>query len=389
MILVIAPYSPPSRLTNANLGASRKLETIIYNLSKLDDKIVLVNSAHNTLEKTAILTETVTVAGIELVEITPPTIKNRALGKLKNLFCMAQVLDEIKKIGQPQFIWLYNGYAFEMLFAIKAKKIFKVPMILEFEDWHFSRGRGLNPKPYIDYIFWRVAVRYMAGSFVVNQLLENKMCGLGKSVELLPGIVPQILADIASETTIFKTNDGVINIGFFSGLNSEKGADIVLQLAQKLPSGYALHVTGSGALSKDFEQAAKTSKGKLNYYGRVDDKTLYQIIAKCDVMLNPHASIAHMNNGVFPFKVIEAVASGRLLISTNVPDDGLLDVLVGVQFVNHSVEDFLSAILACRQQFVAQKALIEEGAIVANQKFGEQSVLEKIKSMVSYKGYAS
>ena len=382
MIAIIAPYSPPSRLNAANLGASRKLETIILVLSKLDNNLVLVNSAHNETKAATFTTQRVTIAGIELTEITPPTYPNRALGKLKNLFCIDQMLNELKKYGQPQFIWLYNGYAFEMLFALKAKKTLNVPMILEFEDWHFSRGRGFNPKPYIDYCFWRLAFGTIAGAFVVNNLLANKMHGLGKPVELLPGIVPQVLADIAKSPP-FKTPTDTVNIGFFSGLNAEKGADIVLQLAHKLPDGYVLHLTGSGAMGNDFEQAAKALQGRLCYYGRVDDTTLYQIIAKCDVMLNPHASIEHMNNGVFPFKVIEAVASGRLLISTPVLTEGLVDVLAGVQFVNHSVEDFLAAILACQQRYIDNIALIAEGAVVANYKFGEQALLDKIIFMTN------
>ncbi|MEI8210430.1 MAG: glycosyltransferase, partial [Methylococcales bacterium] len=371
------------RLTAANLGASRKLETIFSILFKLDTNLVLVNSAHNEVMVTALSTQKVTIAGIELIEITLPTYNNRVRGKFKNLFAINQVLNEIKKIGQPDFIWLYNGYAFEMLFALKAKKTLKVPMILEFEDWHFSRGRGLNPKPTIDYFFWRLAASTMAGAFVVNKLLANKMQGLAANVELLPGIVPQVLADIASHSPAFKTATATVNIGFFSGLNAEKGADIVLQLAQQLPEGYVLHVTGTGALGQDFEQAATALKGKLCYYGRVDDKTLYQIIAKCDVMLNPHTSIEHMNNGVFPFKVIEAVASGRLLISTPVPSEGLNDALVGVQFVNHSVADFLAAILVCRDHYMNNSLVIAEGASVANRNFGELALLEKIKHMIT------
>lgn len=382
MIVIIAPYSPPSRLINANLGASRKLETIISILSKLNKKIVLVNSAHNLTKATPASTQQMTVAGIDLIEITPATYGNRLLGKLINLFCIDQVLKEIKKIGQPEFVWLYNGYAFEMLFALKAKKILNVPMVLEFEDWHFSRGRGLNPKPYIDYFFWRLAKHAMAGSFVVNKLLAKKMCSLGNGVELLPGIVPNVLADIASNSVPFKNGANAVNVGFFSGLNVEKGADVVLQLAHKLPDGYVLHVTGAGALGDDFEQAAKALNGKLCYHGRVSDTALYQIIEKCDVMLNPHVSIELMNNGVFPFKVIEAVASGRLLISTSVPTEGVENALVGVQFVNHSADDFLSAILGCRQQFLKRSVIVAEGASVANQRFGEQALLEKISNMI-------
>ena len=63
--------------------------------------------------------------------------------------------------------------------------------------------------------------------------------------------------------------------------------------------------------------------------------------------------------------------------------EGLVDVLAGVQFVNHSVEDFLAAILACQQRYIDNIALIAEGAVVANYKFGEQALLDKIIFMTN------
>ncbi len=386
MILVVAPYSPPSRQGAAHLGASRKLETIVSILSKLDSSVVLVNSAHNNTVPASIEVSEVNIGGVDLIEITPPIYSKRVVGKLKNLFDVDRVLDVIKKYGSPQFIWLYNGYAFEMLLAAKAQKAFRVPMILEFEDWHFSRGRGFNPKPYIDYLLWRSAVKFMAGAFVVNEQLANKLQGYVARVELLPGIVPKVLADIAHQFPPFAKDEGLTHVGFFGGLSVEKGADIVLKLAQSLPVGYVVHVTGSGALANDFVKTASELPGKLCYYGRVDDVTLYKLIAQCDVMLNPHASIEDMNNGVFPFKVIEAVASGRLLISTSVPSQGLEDVLLGVKFIAHSFEAFYSAILESRQYFNSHSNGIVQGALVANRRFGEQALLEKIQAMISLKG---
>lgn len=385
MILVVAPYSPPSREGSAHLGASRKLETIISILSRLDATIVLVNSAHNETTPSAIKVDKVKIGGVDVIEITPPTYSKRAIGKLKNLFDVEQVIQAIKQYCSPRFIWLYNGYAFEMRLARNAAKVFRVPMLLEFEDFHFSRGRGINPKPYIDFLLWRLAVKSMAGAFVVNEQLANKLQGRVKHIELLPGIVPQVLADIANECAPFSGDENQVNVGFFGGLSAEKGADIVLKLAQSLPVGYVVHVTGSGALAKDFEDAAQKLKGKLCYHGRVDDVTLYKLISQCDVMLNPHASIEEMNNGVFPFKVIEAVASGRLLISTSVPMNGLEDVLKGVRFTEHSVEQFHAAILDSREYYKRHSALVEQGAKVASARFGEQALLDKVKFMIHAK----
>lgn len=389
MILIVAPYSPPNRQGSAHLGASRKLETVISILSAIDSTIVLVNSAHNDTTPTSVRVDEVSIGGVTTIEITPPIYSKRTVGKFKYLFDINQVIDAIKLYGSPKLIWFYNGYAFEMLLANKAKKIFNVPMILEFEDWHFSRGRGFNPKPYIDFILWRMSVGFMAGAFVVNEQLGHKLKGHIKQVELLPGIVPQVLADIAQQSLPFARKGMPIHVGFFGGLSVEKGADIVLELAHSLPEGFVVHVTGSGALAKDFETADSELNGKLCYHGRVDDVKLYHLIAQCDVMLNPHASIAEMNNGVFPFKVIEAVASGRLLISTSVPAKGLEDVLVGVHFIEHSVSAFNLAILKSREYFNSHFQLIAQGAEISNARFGENAVLNKISSMTNIQRHQS
>jgi glycosyltransferase involved in cell wall biosynthesis len=36
----------------------------------------------------------------------------------------------------------------------------------------------------------------------------------------------------------------------------------------------------------------------------------------CDVIVNPHKPMALFNQGIFPFKIIESVASGRVVVST-------------------------------------------------------------------------
>lgn len=382
MIIFVAPYSPPNRPGCSHLGASRKIETIISILSNLDLKLVLINSAHNDFSPASITVKDTKIAGVNLVEITPPISSHRAIGKLKNIFCIDRVLSEVEKLGRPCFMWFYNGYAFEMCLASKASQKFHVPMILEFEDWHFSRSRGLNPKPYIDYFFWRKSARLMSGVFAVNAFLASRMRDYLTQVELLPGIVPKVLAEIAQKSLPFSDHTRPVKVGFFGGLSAEKGADIVLKLASKLPVGFEIHVTGTGPLVIDFENYTKKYPERLYYYGRVDDVKLYSLIANCDVMLNPHSPIAEMNNGVFPFKVIEAVASGRLLLSTALPSQELLDVLVGVRFVNHTVDAFYDAIIGARNDYFCNRSLIVQGAYVANKRFGEDAFLKKVIKIV-------
>ena len=386
MIIIVAPYLPPNREGNTNLGAARKLEMVISILARLNLPLLLVNSAHNGSEAAPISIKNLKINNVKVTEITPPFLASSTIGKLKHILSMEKIIAEIVKLGDPHLFWFYNAYAFEMCFAFKARNMSPAPMVLEFEDWHFSRVRGFNPKPYIDYLFWRISAQYMFATFAVNSFLANKMRRYGSHIELLPGVVPFPLVIIAKEFPPFLANRNHINIGYFGGLSLEKGADIVLQLAHQLPAEFTLHVTGTGPLEAELSAFSRIRPGSLCFHGRVDDVALYELIAKCDVILNPHVSIEVMHDGVFPFKVIEAVASGRLLISTAVPTDGLDDLLAGVQFVEHSTKAFIEAISVCRQQYLDHAALIFKCAETACQRFGEIALLERVSAIMKTYG---
>ena len=386
MILFVAPYSPPTAGGSGHLGATRKIEVIASVLAHLDNEILLVNSAHCSERPSPLSIRKITIGGVDVTEITPATSSNRAWGKLRNILFVKGIVRTIGDLGPPKFVWFYNGYAFEMQLCLLLERTFRVPMIMEFEDWHFSRRRGLNPKPLIDYCYWRLAAPRLSGVFVANSHLGTKMARFTNRVELLPGVVPQTLAKIAIQRPPFAVSRGPVRIGFFGGLSVEKGADLVLELANTLPEGFILHVTGTGPLAADFYARAKVAPRSLQYHGHVNDARLYELIAECDVILNPHSSIREMNDGVFPFKLIEAVASARLAISTQVPMLQLHDVLAGVQFVEHSSQAFHSAVLASREFHFAHADVIARSAALANQRFGEESLLASIRSMVGPTG---
>ncbi len=381
MIVLVAPYSPPNRPCTPHLGASRKIEIVISILAKIGLRCVLVNSAHNSNQDAPLTINDVKIGGVPVTEITPATSQSRGIGKFKNLLFLSDTFEAIKKIGHPQLCWLYNGYAFEMAMAQKIKSNFDCPTILEFEDWHFSRSRGFNPKPYIDYVFWRLISPKLSGSFCVNNFLHKKMSPFHESTYLLPGVVPENLNTISKTSTPFR-KEGRLDVGFFGGLSDEKGADIVLSVASRLSEHVHIHVTGSGPLSGDFEEISKSTKN-LHYYGRVDDKTLYSLIEQCDILLNPHASILGMGNGIFPFKVVEAIASGRLLISTPVPHEGLEELVSPVCFVSRTPQDFLTAINGAKNFYAKNHSVIRRSAELANELFGEDALLSKIKSFIS------
>lgn len=250
------------------------------------------------------------------------------------------------------------------------------------EDWHFSRSRGLNPKPFIDWWFWRTAAKQASHVFAVNHALSGKIKALNPSVSLFPGIVADGVASICATRTPFSSVEGILTIGYFGGLSAEKGADSVLALPGLLPENYRVVVTGSGPLQDAFATTAADSNGRLEFHGRVDDATLIALMTRCDVLLNPHSPIEEMANGVFPFKVIEAIASERLLVSTALPSDGLEDVLQGVLFVGHGVEALRDGVVGARDWYAGHAQDVAAGAYAANARFGKSAILDVVERVL-------
>ena len=55
----------------------------------------------------------------------------------------------------------------------------------------------------------------------------------------------------------------------------------------------------------------------------VEDDTLENLMHRCNVIVNPHSKLPGSGEaGIFPFKVIEAIAAGTILVSTPHPSCG-------------------------------------------------------------------
>ena len=386
---MVAPYAPMGRCPEPHLGAARKIEAIVSLLSRKDSEVVLVNTAHNPQVLQSFKTEISSIAGINVRELTLPCFSNRKLGKLFNLFHVGQAIEAVLNLGVPRLVWLYNGYAFESLFARRLLKSLTCPVALEFEDWHFSRGRGLNPKPYLNWLAWRSMMPGISHAFAVNAALASRLKPFTDRISLLPGIVPTLLVSMARDALPFQGLAGEVTVGYFGGLSREKGADLLLALAAGLPAGFRFEVTGGGELETRFVQLAGAQPERFRYHGKVGDQELYSIMSRCDVILNPHRSIASMENGIFPFKVIEAIASGRLLISTAVPGEGFEPVLQGVQFVEHSSNAFRRALLSARAVYEETCDNVAAGAREANLRFGEAAFLARMEHILGHKVYGA
>lgn len=377
MILIVAPFDGNNPEKSPFIAASKKIHLIIHTLSSIDNDIVLLNSSHWLKTSTNFKIERKqTYLNCNIYLVTPKTLNFKFLGKLMNLFSIKSIYSKIiNEFGKPKIIWLYNGYAFESRFATFAKKKLKndTKIILEFEDWHFARSRGYNPKPYIDWFFWKLLLKHIDYSFTVNKFLENKVSKHVYKNTLLPGLINDNIINDIDQNNLFKNK--TISIGYFGGLSKEKGAKFILNLMkEKFDIDVKFIICGSGDLQEDFNEFSINNPLILEYFGTITEEELNNLYKRIDIIINPHFE----NNGVFPFKVIEAIAMKKLLISTTLDVNGFNWISDAIEFRELSIKEFKYAINNSKRLYNNKKQDILEISNLIENKYSCNSLHDYI-----------
>lgn len=379
MLLVVAPYDGALPENSRFLAGAKKIRTIIKALKLIDPCVVLLNSGHQNSVCHGKVIRQVDFDGEGLIDvITPPTRRNSYIGRLLNLASVPSIIaDVVDGFGVPETAWFYNGYAFEMRAASYLKKMYGTQNILEFEDWHFARNRGINPKPYLDWLCWRAALRSLDAGFVVNAKLRDRLESFGVPTKLMPGTVATPISKVALNSPPFRSDK--ITVGYFGGLSEEKGAAVLLRLARKVGNNVHFIITGSGPLDRDFRELEKTIPERFAFLGAVSESTLVMAISKVDVILNAH----HPNEGVFPFKIIEAIASGRLVISTKLPMTGYEWFGDAIQFYDGNENRLLELINDAHNIYLGKKSHINVAVQIAAKQYGQSGLVENISETLA------
>lgn len=213
--------------------------------------------------------------------------------------------------AKPSMIAFYNTLASESLALIIAKFIYpNVPCILFYDDHLLARKpSSYISRRFLDNILWLIARKYgnLKYAFVVNKYLQSEILNLGIAASLLPCLIESHIRS----NLLQKPKNSRLKICYSGGLEVEKGASLLLKLARQLPLSYQLEITGKGSLESDFITLSKDLLN-LHFHGTVIEANLLQIHLDCDIFLCLHSEM----NGIFPFKIIEALYRGMIVISS-------------------------------------------------------------------------
>ena len=383
LIFFIAAFDPTGYKLTRFLAANKKIQFMLNVLTTINYKVVLICSTPNLKVKNPIRVVDMELENKTIIKAVIPASKVDTIkwNMVLNILQIPSILKfAVNNFGQPNAVWTYNAYIFEMISARYLSKKYNSYTILEFEDWHFSRG--VNIKSILDWFYWQKALKYINFSFCVNQFLQNKLKKFGIRNELLPGTVDEEIVFKGAQKNPFSCKNNIVKCGYFGGLTKDKGADFLIQLINKsIDQNLSIrwYITGNGPFKTKIEYLSKNNPNLVKYLGVVSDSELAEIISNTDIALNPHIKM----NGVFPFKLIEYAASGRLILSSDILFPSQYNwIQKAILFEILDIEKWLSIILKSSNIFKEKKKNIDYAKKRISVEFSKSEIRNKILKLL-------
>lgn len=348
-ILFCAPFPVPVEDDSYSSGGDRKTSLTLRVLLELGHEVFLLNSSCTDATTPFYQAQwTTTQIDQQVIDLyNPPRFsQDRRIGKAIQALLAPTIGKSIVSEKEFDLVWIYNSYIFEARFALSLFKKKKIRIIFQIEDLPLARKRSsFNLKPKLDAYYFRELCDASTKILMVNSSITNAIPSEENKAKavLFPPIIDPAISATASHQTVEKFKGEIVKIGYFGALTEEKGVGQLLRIIQKLPANYELNLYGKGELEGQINRLA-ANHSNIKYHGFISGKPMTDQLHSMDILLNPHADISKMQDGVFPFKMLEYIATGSYVITTPLPqlegvdlsylatyhysDDALIDALI-------------------------------------------------------------
>jgi len=314
-VFFISAYSTFNQQRWYSLGRQRKVEQVWAMLSALGFQVIGLNIAPHHLD--SINPSVVSLCHTSFVP----------LRFLQLAFASACFFLFSTDSNPSSIIWLYNTRVAESIVGIIGSFIRpRFRLVLQLEDLPSARQENHGLQGFIDLFTTRILARRAHHFFAVSpNVAESFSCLIRSkyhSIEVLPpALDPQYINLLHSRLEPFAKDD--ILVLYAGSFGQDKGVtDLIEAFVNLADPNVRLRLVGSAP--KNLIEEYKYSPG-IEFTGIVDNQRLFEIYRDADVVVNPHRRILNPAH-VFPFKLIEIVASGALPLTTSVPGAEIFDL---------------------------------------------------------------
>jgi len=218
-----------------------------------------------------------------------------------------KILCEVRK---GDYVVFYNA-VYPTVFmenAIRKKMAFPVLLMADYSEPQEYKNLPRKVLAYLAKIDMGLYDRYVVLSSEFLKMISD--C---KPKLLLQGGVDD---DILEKFREPKCDSEVLRLYYSGYLAEETGVKMLLDAFRDIDENKVeLILSGRGPLVQMVQEQAKRDK-RIKYFGYVSNEEYYELLNSSHVVINPRNMHLPQNRNNFPSKIMEYLASGRMIIST-------------------------------------------------------------------------
>jgi len=314
-VIIVAAYCSPKNIKWFSPGRQRKLAQVEALLTSIGLNCLKLSIAPNKSQQGSIQAVSLCNHSLPLIRFIQLFIRSLRIGK------------KIKSKEKTQWLWLYNTRMAEALVALAL--IIRKPslkLFLQLEDLPAARRANAGIRGKIDGItsllLSRRANEVSAVSTPVAEAFHRQTGFPLERIVMLPPLLDEAYQQqLAHRTSPFQNS--YITIVYAGGYTYEKGVDELLSAFRMIES-HQHRLLLLGPVPETLRAQLIDNQG-VEVLGMVSNEKLFSVYAKADVVVNPHRTILN-SDYIFPFKLIEILASGALPLTTAMPGLDLYDL---------------------------------------------------------------
>lgn len=239
----------------------------------------------------------------------------------------------IKLITKCDTVLLYNYYYIN-LFILPISKFFNKKTILIVADYTEISEYNCLTRKTLAKITKKDYLKFDKLIILSNDLYKNLA---HKNKLFFPGAIGWNKFEKFS-----LKNSEKIRILYSGLLNEVTGVDLLLDAIKKVSlDNIEFIFTGRGAMQSDVQNLSKEDRRVL-YKGFVSRDQYYELLDSVDIVVNPRNMNLQQNQNNFPSKIMEYLASGRIIVSTKF--SGYRDFYDCIEFTESKPDDIAEKI---------------------------------------------
>jgi len=291
--------------------------------------------------------------------VYPGTVDLKGVSLLMTLFTtffqLVRWNREHKK--EPRAVVFYNYRLETALPAILFKLLYRVPLIVEYEDGIYAVTETNKHYKKLSVAVEKFANKLLDGAVLVTSVLKKRVSTDNYTVVRGGTVHPSRLKPVREVD--LGTDERPFRMVYSGRLDYDRGIEILLDALPYVNTGRKLEldITGYGPLEdklKQFIQSHQNPQIKITFHGFLDDHDYAQLMETADLFVNTQREKISFSECSFPSKVVEYIKYGKLVLTSGVSDINVINQNMFVTYDNDDPKELaagLNEILAHPQQY--------------------------------------